>query len=284
VEGKGTTIIANTTFSSNVAEGAFGGNGGGVWINLGTHTIVHSTFIENAAKEQGGNLYLSFATLHLRNSLLAFAASGGDCVNNGSIPINVNNLIGDGTCSPTLTGDPKVAALSNYGGPTETHALLSDSPAVNAAATSACTSTDQRGVPRPAGPACDIGAFEGNLPPVHPGIFVMTRPPLFIPICDPLRDETITVTVLGDGSFDARAVLVNSVAVGNARPGSVLRSGFQDVDQDGDVDAVLEFALTDVYRGLSCQSTTSLAVEGLLTDGDRFKGLVMATPSTRTGH
>ena len=37
-------------------------------------------------------------------------------------------------------------------------ALLSGSPAINAAA--GCPATDQRGVPRPQGANCDIGAYE----------------------------------------------------------------------------------------------------------------------------
>ena len=51
--------------------------------------------------------------------------------------------------------------LASNGGPTQTHALLPGSPAVNAI-TSACPAgaIDQRGVPRPETSACDIGAFE----------------------------------------------------------------------------------------------------------------------------
>jgi hypothetical protein len=43
-----------------------------------------------------------------------------------------------------------------------TSALLSNSPAINTADNVACPPTDQRGVPRPQGPACDIGAYEYN--------------------------------------------------------------------------------------------------------------------------
>jgi len=63
-----------------------------------------------------------------------------------------------------LTDIPKV---KNNGGPTQTIALLPISAAVNAIPVFQCTdingtpiTTDQRGVPRPQGPACDIGAFE----------------------------------------------------------------------------------------------------------------------------
>ena len=56
--------------------------------------------------------------------------------------------------------------LADNGGPTKTHALPAGSPALNASpANSGCKPTDQRGVTRPQGAACDIGAFEQG-PPV----------------------------------------------------------------------------------------------------------------------
>jgi hypothetical protein len=53
---------------------------------------------------------------------------------------------------------PLVGPLALNGGPTRTHALLPNSPAIDAA--TGGPSTDQRGVPRPQGPEPDIGAFE----------------------------------------------------------------------------------------------------------------------------
>ena len=53
--------------------------------------------------------------------------------------------------------------LANNGGPTRTHALVRGSPAIDASPDDAdCAATDQRGIRRPKGPACDIGAFEGS--------------------------------------------------------------------------------------------------------------------------
>src|SRR5207253_6831744 len=73
------------------------------------------------------------------------------------------NLVGTGG-SPL---DAKLAPLADNGGPTLTRALLGDSPAIDAgnAATPgsggvACAATDQRGVLRPFGSHCDMGAFE----------------------------------------------------------------------------------------------------------------------------
>jgi hypothetical protein len=84
------------------------------------------------------------------------------------------NLIGDGNATAAFdqTGDqkdtdPLLDPLDSYGGPTQTHRLQSDSPAIDAGPPTdgdpiACPppSTDQRGVSRPQGAACDIGAYE----------------------------------------------------------------------------------------------------------------------------
>jgi hypothetical protein len=89
-----------------------------------------------------------------------------------------HNLSDDNSCSSifnTAIGDlnntqPGLdpSGLQNNGGPTQTIALLPTSPAVNAIPARYCTAidgvtpiaTDQRGLPRPQGPACDIGAYE----------------------------------------------------------------------------------------------------------------------------
>ena len=62
--------------------------------------------------------------------------------------------------------DPLLGPLQNNGGPTQTHALLAGSPAIDASDPGGCRDslgapllTDQRGFPRPV-VGCDIGAFE----------------------------------------------------------------------------------------------------------------------------
>jgi hypothetical protein len=68
---------------------------------------------------------------------------------------------GSGSLSNT---DPLLdpAGLQDNGGPTETIALQPESPAVELVGSGACPppETDQRGVERPQGAACDSGAFE----------------------------------------------------------------------------------------------------------------------------
>ena len=67
-------------------------------------------------------------------------------------------LVSGGTLVP---GPPKFGAYGLYGGPTKTLPLLAGSPAIDAIPNGSCTQTqDQRGLPRPRGAGCDLGAFE----------------------------------------------------------------------------------------------------------------------------
>src|ERR1019366_3119385 len=96
------------------------------------------------------------------NCLLA-GNSPSDCT--GSLADAGHNLSSDASCAFTNIGsmnntDPKLGPLANNGGPTLTMALLPGSPAIDAGDTSLAPATDQRGFPRPAGLAADIGAFE----------------------------------------------------------------------------------------------------------------------------
>jgi hypothetical protein len=87
----------------------------------------------------------------------------------GAVAINSlgSNVFTDGTCFPIGSDQivPNVPGtvigpLANYGGPTQTHTLVPDGPAIDSADDAFCPVVDQRGVARPVGPACDVGAFE----------------------------------------------------------------------------------------------------------------------------
>jgi hypothetical protein len=56
--------------------------------------------------------------------------------------------------------DPKLGALGDHGGPTQMHALLLGSPAIDAGSMVDCPAVDQLGVSRPQGSGCDIGSYE----------------------------------------------------------------------------------------------------------------------------
>ncbi len=73
------------------------------------------------------------------------------------MPGSVTNLIEtNGGCpAVTQTGDPLLGPLGDNGGLTPTFLPAIGSPAINSASSQACTKTDQRGDPRPAGSGCD---------------------------------------------------------------------------------------------------------------------------------
>ena len=70
------------------------------------------------------------------------------------------------TC-PGINGDPLLGPLEDNGGPTQTMALGFASAAIDAGDDSTCAAApvnnrDQRGITRPQGPHCDIGALNNS--------------------------------------------------------------------------------------------------------------------------
>lgn len=159
IHNAGDLTITNSTLSANVATKSTASHGGGL-DNSGTATITNSTFSGNTALNGGGIYTAEYFSLNYTNTIIANSISNTDCANDGTIGTNINNLVEDGSCDADLTGDPLLGALSDNGGPTQTHALLEGSPAIDAGDLAACPGIDQRGAIRPQGPGCDIGAFE----------------------------------------------------------------------------------------------------------------------------
>ena len=189
-----TVEVINSTVSGNTA--AFGG---GLFVYAAdTATLTNSTLVENIATSRGGAMYLFGGSIVLNNSLIAGnnATAAIDpgaeiAINNGSSPNTVlsngGNLFGDSShddsvafkdftpnvADITATSDGDIstaiesilAPLADNGGPTQTHALVNDSPALDNADNTNCgdmkvINTDQRGELREDG-LCDIGSFEG---------------------------------------------------------------------------------------------------------------------------
>lgn len=159
--------ITNSTFSGNAAFFS----GGGIY-NFGTITsISNSTFSGNSsAFNVGGGIYNdAAATLtSITNTFIANSPTGGNCT--GTIPAGSGNLASDATCNAawgTITaGTHYNTTLASNGGLTQTHALIvvAGNPAIDTGG--ACgLATDQRGVTRPQGAACDIGAYEVDVAP-----------------------------------------------------------------------------------------------------------------------
>ncbi|HEU5097824.1 MAG TPA: choice-of-anchor Q domain-containing protein, partial [Roseiflexaceae bacterium] len=160
----GTMTIENSTISGNSASQT----GGGLVTSSAiapTVLINNSTFANNGAGVFGGNIAIFQGSVTARNTIVANPVASGNCA--GALINGGNNLqFGDASCGSSIPlADPRLGPLQNNGGPTATHALLAGSPALDAG--SSCTLVDQRGVPRPQGVACDIGAYERGATTLH---------------------------------------------------------------------------------------------------------------------
>lgn len=185
---RSTATIINSTLSGNSTKGT-----GGSVISWGTVTIINSTLSGNSADVSGGGITNGqCGTLTLGNNVVAgnTAPTGKElynamapCTDSLGVISQGHNIFGENGVSgvegatlaasdivPTVGISAILTPLGDYGGPTQTHALQPNSVAINAIPVKPvdyCTlvngeplTTDQRGVKRPQGSACDIGAFE----------------------------------------------------------------------------------------------------------------------------
>ncbi len=155
--------LTNVTISGNTAL-----EGGGIDTTGGpTATLTNVTITRNTARGITGGSGI-IGALAAKNTIVANNFVTENCISNFLFPIVSlgHNLDGGSTCGFTGPGDlsntdPKLGPLQNNGGFTATHALLAGSPAIDAGSPDCPPPfTDQRGISRPRGPACDIGAYE----------------------------------------------------------------------------------------------------------------------------
>ena len=191
----GMTRIQNSTVSGNTAVGGnhgddgfgyygYGGdaNGGGIYSNGGTIDLAAATITENTASEGFSGVFTSSGAMSAGGGIFNYMDStleststliGNNSADSGpdaygtfesadhTLLENISDttFVTDG--GGNITGfDPEIRPLGNYGGPTDTHALLMTSLAVNKGANT-FTATDQRGFVRVFNAGPDIGAFEG---------------------------------------------------------------------------------------------------------------------------
>lgn len=167
----GNVQIINSTISGNQSTGWYGG---AMFVTDGTVNLINSTVAANISPAGApadvfvGTFTAANATLTLTNTIIS--STQGNCFfapwGSGVVTLTAdhNNVFTDSSCFAGAT-DQVVAnagldALAANGGPTLTHALQASSPAVNEADPAACPVADQRGISRPQGPSCDVGAYE----------------------------------------------------------------------------------------------------------------------------
>lgn len=247
----GTRAQGGTAFSAGNGSGL----GGAVFNLNGSVSVSFSTLAGNTA-DNGGALYsLGYtsdgtggtgshaASVTLANSILANSIGSGDndliVDQPGSTAAGANkaastfnpsgpNLVmasaalGGATGLPTnfISEDPKLGTLSSNGGPTQTLLPGADSLAIDAAA---CTdlNADQRGLARPQGAQCDLGAVEYRQPAAiltlsGPAGSGLTLSPAPLSGCSGLANTgTCTAYFDGEAASSYNATLSATVPSGN---------------------------------------------------------------------
>lgn len=162
--------LVNVTFSGNSA-----GGGGGMRNSSSSPILRNVTFRNNsaAAFNGGGGMRNGLNSAPRLNNVIMSGSTNGDCVNDSGNLLNwqsshnlfesANSAINCGSQGylDNIVGvSAQLEALDDNGGNTRTHALRITSPAIGAGRNDLCPDVDQRGLSRPQGEACDMGAYE----------------------------------------------------------------------------------------------------------------------------
>ena len=288
--------LTNSTVSGNIS----GADGGGVTAVRAQVLLVNSTLTGNSALGEGGGIYFdsNAQSLTLQNTIVAGNTADGtapDVIADGSLVLVENSLIGDTTGSeitfPTGAGNilnelPLLGPLADNGGPTQTHALLSGSAAINAGsnliAQANGLTSDQRGEARVRFGTVDIGAFESGLN--ERTLFVTTAQDVEDPndgltslreaIASSNQDDSVASIKFASSVFDTPTTIdiasqlpsITSDLAITGRGANVLT-----IDAQGGGDGVLDgngFRVFEVNDGDS-NNSIDVSISGLtLTGGD----------------
>jgi predicted outer membrane repeat protein len=270
---QGVLFIENSTLSANRASE------GSAILSYGTTTLNYITIFGNLMLENNqGAAVQNYGSFSLANSIVSGTSGGKNCL--GDIFQVGFNLSDDDTCPGYNITDPILGPLQNNGGPTYTHALLWGSPVVDAAAGD-CPATDQRGVARPVGPACDLGAYEA----VQTIIAIDIRPKTTNNGIDLQSTGSLPVAILSAPGFSAptqvdRSTLFFGVTGWENPPLTSSLSGkllcnVIDANADGKADLVCTFPITGT--NFTCSSQQGI-LRGKLKNGDWFVGTDLIKP------
>lgn len=220
--GNGTLNIVNTTFSNNRAPVPSGHGGGAIVVapfNTGSVTIRNSTFVNNAAASVAGGISSWNEVVNIQNSLFqnntpnSCGSAGSGSFSGSNNLIDNSGLCNGITVSAVTNLDP---TLADNDGETPTHALLAGSNALDAGTGNCLDHTgtplliDQRGITRPQGAACDIGAFERFVP-------IPTPTPSSTATPTPTQTPTPTATSTPTANCPLVVTNVNDSGAGSLR-------------------------------------------------------------------
>lgn len=287
-------IVSESTISNNYASAS---NTGAGLFSKAPLSVLNSTITGNIERTSNGVKYGAGICLYgpvnadLQSTIIAgnFSRSGADLVDDdiaGDVTSTLSgshNLLGvTFLTAPTdsLFGDPQLSPLSANGGPTQTHALLAGSPAIDAGSNPAADAFDQRGAgfARQRGSASDIGAVEfAPFVPIAPAV-AKTFAPSSISLnavstlTITLSNANATPVTLTAGLYD---ILPASVLVA-ASPNASTDCGGGSVTADGDVVSLAPSAqipaagscnvVVDVTSNSAGVFTNTIAAGDLQTD------------------
>ena len=177
----GVLRLTNSTFYSNTISTV--GSSGSALLLFGDAEIVNTTVYSNPVSPGGGAIYLhTTGSYTLTHVLVGASGEGSNCDSFATDLLVTRSLSDDSSCgvptmdaanpqqdwpfaNPFATVHPtllRFGAFGNYGGATPTLPPLPGNVAIDTGDDTACPADDQRGIARPQGPACDIGAFESH--------------------------------------------------------------------------------------------------------------------------
>ncbi len=281
-------FVRNSTFSGNTASGY----GGAIAIDYldDTAFIANSTITNNSAYT-GGGIYSNDNYIQLLGSIISGNSadeSGNDVYLNGGQANFLFSILGDGSSGNVYDNgfnefyaDPLLGPLADNGGPTETHALMAGSPAINRGFNFVASLTDQRlaGFPRTLDGATDMGAFEANGNPVFS--LNVTGSPFAeaggMATIEAASTEAVGVTTFIDLSFAGVAILDTDFMVDSntlvipagmdMSTGAVTMTGIDDTLFEGD--EAIDITGTDT-RG------PALVANAVITDDDPEPSVVLS--------
>lgn len=257
-------ILANVTITGNSTTGSVSNGGGLAVANGGTATLNNVSISDNSATADGGGIYIeNGSSLTISNSIISGSTSGGDCA--GTVTDAGSNLVEDNSCGFTGGSDPLFAALADNGGLTETLALAYNSPAIDAGDNATCETEDQRGVSRPQGSACDIGAFEFS-----PSNFNFSSATYTVNQDAGTLTVTVTRNIESGGAYDGEVTVDYTTTNGTAlagtnyttASGTLTWSNGESTDKTFTVDIANSGAINDLTFNLELNNPTGGASVG----------------------
>lgn len=221
-------VLEDTTISGNRVEGGVSECGGGI---EGTSaSFLHVTFSNNEA-DSGDAICLTSFTAEKTLVDGACDGSGTSLGANLESPGNTCGFGGFDDQSGVAPGDLNLGPLADNGGPAGAHVLtLTHAPgpgsfAVETGGQSGCTATDQRGVARPQGADCDVGAVEDHDTDLD-------ELPDALDNCVELPNTPVQGTCVGGASAGNPCIVS-----GHCAPPGVCSTNQEDADADGQGDA-----------------------------------------------